>query len=260
MAGGRFRLAAPSLTANGATGGEPRPREKVRHVRRQLGGGCRAGDAAIGARARATDLVVLAASELRHQRRHRRRLEDLLPVAELDETFAEAVKCGAIAVCLTERPPGDRFEKGVQAFGGGCGCGLASSKDGRASETNLETAFDCDALRIGMVKHPEVAQCLGGGCRLRVQVRGCGVYMISQSGCIEVTRIATQARFIQSSSRSRAGRGSSAPPRYRPDRCSRVCATSPTAPTRLRLRPRRRRAPARRRQSPSRPPPKMTRR
>jgi type II pantothenate kinase len=46
---------------------------------------------------------------------------------------------------------------------------------GRAVETNLEAAFDCDALRIGMVKHPEVAQCLGGelyDCVCRFEAAG----------------------------------------------------------------------------------------
>lgn len=33
---------------------------------------------------------------------------------------------------------------------------------GRAIETNLGAAFACDALKIGMVKHPEVAAALGG--------------------------------------------------------------------------------------------------
>lgn len=34
---------------------------------------------------------------------------------------------------------------------------------GRAIETNLEARFTCDALRLGMVKHWEVAAALGGG-------------------------------------------------------------------------------------------------
>ncbi|KAK3247606.1 hypothetical protein CYMTET_42897 [Cymbomonas tetramitiformis] len=34
---------------------------------------------------------------------------------------------------------------------------------GRAIETNLHAQFTCDSLKLGMVKHPEVAQCLGGG-------------------------------------------------------------------------------------------------
>lgn len=33
---------------------------------------------------------------------------------------------------------------------------------GRAIETNLWAAFACDALKLGMVKHPEVAAELGG--------------------------------------------------------------------------------------------------
>ena len=33
---------------------------------------------------------------------------------------------------------------------------------GRAIETNLRAKFVCDALKLGMVKHPEVATCLGG--------------------------------------------------------------------------------------------------
>jgi type II pantothenate kinase len=33
---------------------------------------------------------------------------------------------------------------------------------GRAIETNLLTQFTCDAWMLGMVKHPEVAACLGG--------------------------------------------------------------------------------------------------
>ena len=43
---------------------------------------------------------------------------------------------------------------------------------GRAVETNLFARFACDALNLGMVKHPEVAQCLRGElydcvCRFR---------------------------------------------------------------------------------------------
>ena len=33
---------------------------------------------------------------------------------------------------------------------------------GRAIETNLNARFTCSALRLGMIKHPEVAQCLSG--------------------------------------------------------------------------------------------------
>ena len=33
---------------------------------------------------------------------------------------------------------------------------------GRAIETNLHTRFVCDSLNLGMIKHPEVAQCLKG--------------------------------------------------------------------------------------------------
>lgn len=33
---------------------------------------------------------------------------------------------------------------------------------GRAIETNLNAAFTVDSLKIGMIKHPEVATCLGG--------------------------------------------------------------------------------------------------
>ena len=33
---------------------------------------------------------------------------------------------------------------------------------GRGIETNLRAAFACDALKLGMIKHPEVAAELGG--------------------------------------------------------------------------------------------------
>jgi type II pantothenate kinase len=33
---------------------------------------------------------------------------------------------------------------------------------GRSIETNLRARFSCDSLNIGMIKHPEVAQALGG--------------------------------------------------------------------------------------------------
>jgi hypothetical protein len=33
---------------------------------------------------------------------------------------------------------------------------------GRAIETNLREAFSVDSLKLGMIKHPEVAACLGG--------------------------------------------------------------------------------------------------
>lgn len=33
---------------------------------------------------------------------------------------------------------------------------------GRGIETNLYAEFRCDSLKIGMVKHPEVAEFLGG--------------------------------------------------------------------------------------------------
>ncbi|XP_021753256.1 uncharacterized protein At2g17340-like [Chenopodium quinoa] len=33
---------------------------------------------------------------------------------------------------------------------------------GRGIETNLYAQFKCDSIKIGMVKHPEVAQFLGG--------------------------------------------------------------------------------------------------
>ena len=33
---------------------------------------------------------------------------------------------------------------------------------GRAIETNLHARFVCDSLKLGMIKHPEVAQCLKG--------------------------------------------------------------------------------------------------
>ena len=33
---------------------------------------------------------------------------------------------------------------------------------GRAIETNLFAKFTCESLKLGMIKHPEVATCLGG--------------------------------------------------------------------------------------------------
>jgi len=33
---------------------------------------------------------------------------------------------------------------------------------GRAIETNLYARFTVDCLKLGMIKHPEVAACLGG--------------------------------------------------------------------------------------------------
>ena len=33
---------------------------------------------------------------------------------------------------------------------------------GRSIETNLNATFTCDSWKLGMVKHPEVAACLGG--------------------------------------------------------------------------------------------------
>ena len=33
---------------------------------------------------------------------------------------------------------------------------------GRAIETNLHATFRCDSLKLGMIKHPEVAVCLSG--------------------------------------------------------------------------------------------------
>ncbi len=33
---------------------------------------------------------------------------------------------------------------------------------GRAIETNLDAQLKVDCIKIGMVKHPEVAQCLAG--------------------------------------------------------------------------------------------------
>ncbi len=33
---------------------------------------------------------------------------------------------------------------------------------GRAIETNLHARFTCDSLKLGMIKHPEVATCLNG--------------------------------------------------------------------------------------------------
>lgn len=33
---------------------------------------------------------------------------------------------------------------------------------GRAIETNLHARFVCDSLKLGMIKHPEVASCLHG--------------------------------------------------------------------------------------------------
>ena len=33
---------------------------------------------------------------------------------------------------------------------------------GRGIETNLRAAFACDAVCLGLIKHPEVAQCLQG--------------------------------------------------------------------------------------------------
>jgi type II pantothenate kinase len=33
---------------------------------------------------------------------------------------------------------------------------------GRAIETNLYAKFTVDCLKLGMIKHPEVAACLGG--------------------------------------------------------------------------------------------------
>jgi type II pantothenate kinase len=60
-------------------------------------------------------------------------------------------------------------------FGGGGGGGGAGDDDddgdglllvlegmGRSIETNLRATFTCDCLRIGVIKHPEVARCLGG--------------------------------------------------------------------------------------------------
>ena len=33
---------------------------------------------------------------------------------------------------------------------------------GRAIETNLYATFRCDSIKLGMIKHPEVAVCLNG--------------------------------------------------------------------------------------------------
>ena len=33
---------------------------------------------------------------------------------------------------------------------------------GRSIETNLYAQLTCDSLKLGLIKHPEVAQCLGG--------------------------------------------------------------------------------------------------
>jgi hypothetical protein len=34
---------------------------------------------------------------------------------------------------------------------------------GRGIETNLLASFTCDSMKLGMIKHPEVAACIPGG-------------------------------------------------------------------------------------------------
>lgn len=104
---------------------------------------------------------------------------DLIPrVCDLDDVFAKAVKCGAISVCSSgsDLPVIDlrRVSRGLANQAEDADLVILEGM-GRAVETNLEAAFDCDALRIGMVKHPEVAQCLGGelyDCVCRFEAAG----------------------------------------------------------------------------------------
>jgi hypothetical protein len=54
---------------------------------------------------------------------------------------------------------------------------LALEGMGRGIETNLLASFTCDSLKLGMIKHPEVAACIPGGrlydCVCKYDPAGC---------------------------------------------------------------------------------------
>ena len=93
-------------------------------------------------------------------------LAPLLPrVAAFDPTVAEAVDNGRLRVCSSgsDLPVIDltRISPRLAAEVEGADLVVLEGM-GRAIETNLRAAFTCDSLKLGMVKHPEVATCLGG--------------------------------------------------------------------------------------------------
>ena len=90
----------------------------------------------------------------------------LLPeLARADSVIDEAVRSGRLSVVSdgSDLPVID-LRRGSRALAeAATGADLVVLEGmGRAIETNLRAAFTVDSLKVGMIKHPEVAQSLGG--------------------------------------------------------------------------------------------------
>ncbi|KAG2500599.1 hypothetical protein HYH03_001367 [Edaphochlamys debaryana] len=89
----------------------------------------------------------------------------LLQAAQVDARLAGAVEAGAIRVVCSgsDMPVIDLTQLSQEAVDACSACDLIVLEGmGRAIETNLNAVFTCDSLKLGMIKHPEVAASLGG--------------------------------------------------------------------------------------------------
>lgn len=89
----------------------------------------------------------------------------LTRVASFDPVVADAIAAGRLRVCSSgsDLPVIDLscISPGLAEAAEGVDLVVLEGM-GRAIETNLYARFACDSLKLGMVKHPEVATCLGG--------------------------------------------------------------------------------------------------
>ena len=114
---------------------------------------------------------------------------DLIPrVCDLDDVFAEAVRCGAITVCSSGSDlPVIDLRRVSQRLGKSCGGCRSGHPRGNGPSRGDEPGGGV-RLRRAQDRHGETP---GGGSvprrgavRLRVQVRGCGVFMIVR--CVRI--------------------------------------------------------------------------
>ncbi|KXZ49303.1 hypothetical protein GPECTOR_22g897 [Gonium pectorale] len=93
-------------------------------------------------------------------------LQDLLArAAPLDPVLAEATSSGALRVVCSgsDLPVIDLTQLSPEAVEAAADCDLIVLEGmGRGIETNLHAALSCDSLKLGMIKHPEVAAHFSG--------------------------------------------------------------------------------------------------
>lgn len=91
---------------------------------------------------------------------------ELLPrIADADTIIKEALSCGKLRVVSSGNglPVIDLTRVSTRLVDSAKDVDLVVLEGmGRSIETNLNATFSCDSVKVGMVKHPEVAASLGG--------------------------------------------------------------------------------------------------